>query len=163
MKQAVKTLLLGQIQQTYRMFRAVKEMPDLDALLCEFCRRGFVTKRAEQIAFYQLTDKDYVRCRTMVAVSVCGQCLAETFDDTAADLIKDAVKRSASPLDGDGDTPALRQGPNGPSGPLTGIDRLSKVVPTWGSNLSGLPSPRWFVRLVKRRASTRNEIYVQKT
>ena len=67
------------------------EMPDRDAVLCEFCRRGLVTKRAEQITFYQLTDKGYVYCRTTVPVSVCGECLAKTFDDMAEDIIKDAV------------------------------------------------------------------------
>jgi hypothetical protein len=84
--------------QTHHMFRAVKEMPDLDAVLCEFCRRGLVTKRAEQIAFYQLTDKGYVYCCTTVPVSVCGECLAKTFDDTAEDLLKEAVEQAYGKL-----------------------------------------------------------------
>ena len=41
---------------------------------CDFCKRGHVTKRYEQVSFHQWTDKGYIFCSVDVPVGVCDCC-----------------------------------------------------------------------------------------
>jgi len=80
------------------MLRLVSKMSESDAVLCEFCRRGRLAKRTEEIAFYQWTDKGYVHCLAVVPVSTCGECQAKTWDEAAEQLISEAVSREYDKL-----------------------------------------------------------------
>jgi hypothetical protein len=64
-----------------------------EANTCEFCRRGPLARRRDEIAFYQLTDRGYVYCHTTIPVSVCGHCQARTWDEAAEEAIRQAVDR----------------------------------------------------------------------
>ncbi len=80
------------------MLQPVKDMSEFDVLICEFCRRGRLARRTEEIAFYQRTDKGYVYCRATIPVSVCGRCQAKTWDEAAEALIAEAVAQQYNKL-----------------------------------------------------------------
>jgi len=68
-------------------------MREAEADVCEFCDRGHVAVRAEEIAFHQWTDKGYVYCHPTLPVRICGECHAKTWDGKAEELINAAVSR----------------------------------------------------------------------
>ncbi len=80
------------------MLEPVRDMSEFDVPICEFCRRGRLAQRAEEITFYQRTDKGYVFCRATIPVSVCGQCHAKTWDEAAEELIARAVAKEYDKL-----------------------------------------------------------------
>ncbi|MFL6931851.1 MAG: hypothetical protein ACJ8FK_18215 [Xanthobacteraceae bacterium] len=61
---------------------------------CDFCRRGRVIKRNEDIGFYQWTDKGYLYCRATVPIGVCEHCGMKSWDDASESIIEDAVRRA---------------------------------------------------------------------
>jgi hypothetical protein len=69
-------------------------MTDNHADDCDFCRRGRVIKRSEDIGFYQWTDKGYLYCRATVPVGVCDQCGMKSWDDASESIIEEAVRRA---------------------------------------------------------------------
>jgi hypothetical protein len=69
-------------------------MTDDHAEGCDFCRRGRVIKKHEDIGFYQWTDKGYLYCRATVPVGVCDHCGMKSWDDEAESMIEDAVRRA---------------------------------------------------------------------
>jgi hypothetical protein len=52
--------------------------PKEDAVLCEFCRRGKIQWRLEQIAFRQWSDKGYVHCQIELPMGICDKCGGRT-------------------------------------------------------------------------------------
>jgi hypothetical protein len=69
-------------------------MTDDHAESCDFCRRGRVIKKNEDIGFYQWTDKGYLYCRATVPVGVCDHCGMKSWDDNAESIIEDAIRRA---------------------------------------------------------------------
>jgi hypothetical protein len=69
-------------------------MTDDHAESCDFCRRGRVIKKNEDIGFYQWTDKGYLYCRATVPVGLCDHCGMKSWDDEAESMIEDAVRRA---------------------------------------------------------------------
>jgi hypothetical protein len=41
---------------------------------CDFCRKGPITWRAEEMAFRQSSDRGYVHCRVELLVGTCDNC-----------------------------------------------------------------------------------------
>jgi hypothetical protein len=60
---------------------------------CPVCKKGHFTKRDEDMAFLQWTDKGMVRCRATIAVAHCGDCGFKTWDEDAERLLNEAVRR----------------------------------------------------------------------
>jgi hypothetical protein len=69
-------------------------MTDNQAESCDFCRRGRVIKRSEDIGFYQWTDKGYLYCRATIPVGVCDHCGMKSWDDDAESIIEEAIRRA---------------------------------------------------------------------
>jgi hypothetical protein len=65
-----------------------------DAQRCDFCRRGEVIRRNQQLAFRQWTDKGYVFCRAEVPVGICDRCGARHWNADAEAIVEDAVRRA---------------------------------------------------------------------
>ena len=66
--------------------------------ICYFCKRGKFTKRTEEIAFHQWTDKGYVFCRVNVVLGVCDRCGSRYWDAEMEALIEQAVRREYDKL-----------------------------------------------------------------
>jgi ribosomal protein L37E len=71
---------------------------DGEADLCAYCGRGKVSKRNEEMAFYQWTSRGYVFCRVTIPIGVCNRCGAKNWDDAAEALLEDAVRREFDKL-----------------------------------------------------------------
>jgi hypothetical protein len=48
--------------------------------ICEICKRGHVTKRTEEMAFRQWSDKGYIQCRVTILVGTCDDCRVKSLD-----------------------------------------------------------------------------------
>lgn len=69
-----------------------------NADLCDFCGKGQVTKRSEEIAFHQQTDRGTISCKVTIPIGVCQRCGAKSWDTAAEALIEDAVRREYEKL-----------------------------------------------------------------
>jgi hypothetical protein len=49
-----------------------------ETTICEFCRKGHVIQRLEDIAFRQWSDLGWISCRVAVSIDVCDVCNART-------------------------------------------------------------------------------------
>ena len=58
--------------------------------LCDYCGKGRVTWRLEEIAFRQWSDKGYVHCRATLPVGTCHNCQAKSLEESS-DRIFDAA------------------------------------------------------------------------
>src|SRR5262245_63013265 len=47
-----------------------------ETTICEFCRKGHVIQRLENIAFRQWSDKGWISCQVAVSIGVCHVCNA---------------------------------------------------------------------------------------
>jgi len=50
--------------------------------ICEICNQGRVTKRMEEMAFRQWSDKGYIHCRVTVLIGTCDHCRVKSLDTT---------------------------------------------------------------------------------
>jgi hypothetical protein len=73
-------------------------MAEDDPTLCEFCRRGHVIERTQDIAVHQSSDKGYVHCRVTLPVLFCEACGSITSAPGAEDLIEEAFRRAYNAL-----------------------------------------------------------------
>jgi hypothetical protein len=73
-------------------------MVRMDGDTCDFCGHGTVTRRDEEMAFHQWTDRGYVFCKVVVPMSVCGECGGKTWDESAETIIENAVQREFEKL-----------------------------------------------------------------
>ncbi len=71
-----------------------RAMTDNHADTCDFCRRGRVIKRNEDIGFYQWTDKGYLYCRATVPLGACDQCGMKSWDEASESIIEEAIRRA---------------------------------------------------------------------
>ena len=58
---------------------------------CPICKSGRFETRQEELSFLQWTDKGPLRCRIVVAVSVCGRCGYKTWNNETEAHIQEAV------------------------------------------------------------------------
>jgi hypothetical protein len=65
---------------------------------CDFCKRGHVTTRHEQVSFHQWTDKGYVFCRADVPIGVCNRCSSKHWNQNTETIVEDAVQQEYQKL-----------------------------------------------------------------
>ena len=74
-------------------------MSDLDdAHQCDFCKKGRVITRKQQLAFRQWTVRGYIHCRAEVPIGLCDRCGSIHWNQEAEALIKEAVRREYEKL-----------------------------------------------------------------
>ena len=59
---------------------------------CEFCKRGRVIKRTEEIAFRQPSDIGYIRCRVTVSIGFSDVCESTSVDPGADKILEQAFQ-----------------------------------------------------------------------
>lgn len=65
-------------------------MPDDAVTVCDFCHKGQVTWRTEEMTFRQSSDKGYVHCRVELSVGTCQSCGTKSLKP-GSDQILDAA------------------------------------------------------------------------
>jgi hypothetical protein len=68
------------------------------SIICEYCKKGSVTKRTVEMAFRQWSDKGYIHCRVMILVGICDNCHANSLDPEADRLFDEAFQREYDKL-----------------------------------------------------------------
>ena len=63
---------------------------DNGAVCCDFCKKGHLTWRLEEMAFRQSSDKGYVHCRVELSVGTCDNCGLKSLEP-GSDRIFDAA------------------------------------------------------------------------
>jgi hypothetical protein len=69
-----------------------------EPIICEYCKKGRLTKRMEEMAFRQWSDKGYIHCRVMILVGICDHCHANSLDPEADRLFDEAFQREYDKL-----------------------------------------------------------------
>jgi hypothetical protein len=69
-----------------------------EAVICNVCKKGRVTKRREAIAFRQWSDKGYVHCRVIILIGTCENCGAKSLDPGADQIFDEAFKKEYDKL-----------------------------------------------------------------
>jgi hypothetical protein len=69
-----------------------------EPLLCEFCKKGRVTRRMEEMAFRQCSDKGYVHCRVMILIGTCDNCHTKSLDPGSDKTFDEAFQREYDKL-----------------------------------------------------------------
>ena len=69
-----------------------------DVQLCDFCKRGSVTRRNQPISFRQWTDKGYVFSRAEIPIGVCDCCGSNNWNQDAEAIINEVVRREYDKL-----------------------------------------------------------------
>jgi len=73
---------------------AVEDEP----VICEICKQGRVTKRMEEMAFRQWSDKGYIHCRVTVLVGTCNNCHVKHLDPGSDKILDEAFQREYDKL-----------------------------------------------------------------
>jgi len=64
-------------------------MSDLhDAQQCDFCKKGRVITRKQQLAFRQWTNRGYVHCRAEVPIGLCDHCGSKHWSQEAEAIVE---------------------------------------------------------------------------
>ena len=69
-----------------------------EPVICEFCKKGRVTRRMEGMAFRQLSDKGYVHCRVMILIGTCDNCHAKSLDPGSDEIFEEAFQQEYDTL-----------------------------------------------------------------
>ena len=83
------------------------------AMICDSCRRGHVTKRMEEIAFYQWSNIGRIHCRVIVSIGICDVCHVRSVDQGFDSIFDEAFRREY------GRAAKSAVGPQASPGPLT--------------------------------------------
>jgi hypothetical protein len=67
-------------------------------VICEFCKKGRVTRRMKVVAFRQWSDKGYVQCRVMILIGTCDSCNAKSLDPKAEGIFDEAFQQEYKKL-----------------------------------------------------------------
>jgi hypothetical protein len=70
----------------------------IDAQQCDFCKKGRVITRKQQLAFRQWTDRGYVHCRAEVPIGLCDRCGSQHWNQEAEAIVEEAVRREYEKL-----------------------------------------------------------------
>jgi hypothetical protein len=73
---------------------AVEDEP----VICEICKQGRVTKRMEEMAFRQWSDKGYIQCRVTILVGTCDSCRVKSLDPGSDKILDEAFRREYDKL-----------------------------------------------------------------
>ena len=73
---------------------AVEDEP----VICEICKQGRVTKRMEEMAFRQWSDKGYIHCRVTILIGTCNNCHAKYLEPGADKVLDEAFQREYDKL-----------------------------------------------------------------
>jgi hypothetical protein len=65
---------------------------------CDFCRKGRVNWRVEQLSFRQSSDKGYVYCQVELPVGTCDNCGAKMLQPDSDALFDQAFQREYEKL-----------------------------------------------------------------
>jgi hypothetical protein len=65
---------------------------------CDFCKRGRVVTRCEELRFYQWTARGYLSCRVSIPMGTCDECGAKTWGEEAEAIIEEAVRQEYDKL-----------------------------------------------------------------
>jgi hypothetical protein len=71
---------------------------DDEAVICEICKKGHVTKRREELAFRQWSDKGYVHCQVTILMGTCDKCGAKSLDPGSEKILDGAFQREYDKL-----------------------------------------------------------------
>jgi len=66
-------------------------MPSGDS--CDFCRKGRLDWRVEQLSFRQASDKGYVYCTVELPVGTCDNCGSRILQPDSDALFNEAFQR----------------------------------------------------------------------
>jgi hypothetical protein len=66
--------------------------------ICEICKGGRVTKRMEEMAFRQWSDKGYIHCRVTILVSTCDSCRVKSLEPGSDKKLDEAFQREYDKL-----------------------------------------------------------------
>lgn len=66
---------------------------ECEPTICEFCKQGRATKRLEEMAFRQWSDRGYVHCRIMILVGTCDNCGRKSLDPGSDKIMDEAFQR----------------------------------------------------------------------
>jgi hypothetical protein len=69
-----------------------------DAQQCDFCKKGRVITRKEQLGFRQWTDRGYVHCHAEIPIGVCNFCGGKHWNQEAEAIIEEVVRREYDKL-----------------------------------------------------------------
>src|SRR5215510_726300 len=69
-----------------------------EATICEICKRGRVTKRTEEMAFRQWSDKGYIHCRVTLLAGTCDNCPSKSLVPSSAKILDEAFQREYDKL-----------------------------------------------------------------
>jgi len=73
---------------------AVEDEP----VICEICKQGRVTKRMEEMAFRQWSDKGYIHCRATILIGTCNNCHRKYLEPGADKVLDEAFQREYDKL-----------------------------------------------------------------
>jgi len=74
-------------------------MPSEDKMSsCDFCGKGRIVKRKQNISFRQMSDWGPILCQAAVAVSVCNHCGASSLEPGADKIFDEAFQRQYAAL-----------------------------------------------------------------
>jgi hypothetical protein len=73
---------------------AVEDEP----VICEICKQGRVTKRMEEMAFRQWSDKGYIHCRATILIGICNNCHVKHLDPGSDKILDEAFQREYDKL-----------------------------------------------------------------
>jgi hypothetical protein len=94
-----------------------------ETTVCEFCRKGHVIQRLEDIAFRQWSDLGWISCRVAVSIDVCDVCNA----------FREATRYWRRPFSANMTKRRIRRGVGGPPDPagrpLSAARRVTGLVP----------------------------------
>src|SRR5262245_42860372 len=71
---------------------------DDEPTICELCKQGRVTKRVEEMAFRQWSDKGYVHCRVTILVGSCDNCGFQSLDPGSEKIMDEVFQRENDKL-----------------------------------------------------------------
>ncbi len=69
-----------------------------ESIICEFCKKGRVKRRLDEMAFRQWSDKGYVHCRVTIWIGTCDNCHAKSLDPEANKIFDEAFQREYDKL-----------------------------------------------------------------
>jgi len=73
---------------------AVEDEP----VICEICKQGRVTKRMEEMAFRQWSDKGNIHCRVRILMGTCDTCKAKSLGPDSDRIFDAAFQREYDKL-----------------------------------------------------------------
>jgi len=80
------------------MIRGKAEVMAEDLSECDFCRKGPVIWRIEEMRFRQWSDRGYVQCRVTLSVGTCAHCQAKSLEPGSDKIFDEAFQREYGKL-----------------------------------------------------------------